>query len=105
MRIIYRQLINVMLVLIVLILGFLVSSISSFTTAQSQSNKMEVHYIDVGQSDATLITCAGHSMLIDTADDTKGTAVQSYSQNQGIAKLDYLVLTHLYESHLSLNLA
>ena len=60
----------------------------------SGPEQMEVHFMDVGQGDATLVTCGGHTMLIDAGDDTKGTAIQNYLQKQKISKLDYLVLTH-----------
>lgn len=60
----------------------------------SSTNTMEVHFIDVGQGDATLIKCDGHAMLIDSGDDSKGTAIQNYLQKQNIKKLDYLILTH-----------
>lgn len=99
MKTIYRRLITVLIFSIVLISGFSYSSILSFAT-QTQPNKMEVHFIDVGQGDSTLITCDGHSMLIDTADDTKGTAIQNYLQKQGIKKLDYLILTHPDSDHI-----
>ena len=39
--------------------------------------QMEVHFMDVGQGDATLVTCGGHAMLIDAGDYTKGTAIQN----------------------------
>lgn len=61
---------------------------------------MEVHFMDVGQGDATLVTCGGHAMLIDAGDDTKGTALQNYLQKQKISKLDYLVLTHPDADHI-----
>lgn len=63
-------------------------------------DKMEVHFLDVGQGDSTLITCGGHTMLIDTGDDTKGTAIQNYLQKQKITKLDYLILTHPDADHI-----
>lgn len=63
-------------------------------------DKMEVHFIDVGQGDATLVTCGDHAMLIDTGDDSKGTAVQNYLQKQKITKLDYLILTHPDTDHI-----
>ena len=63
-------------------------------------DKMEVHFIDVGQGDATLITCGGHAMLIDAGDDTKGTAIQNYLQKRNIKTLDYLVLTHPDADHI-----
>lgn len=68
--------------------------------AAANSDKMEVHFIDVGQGDATLITCGGHAMLIDTGDDTKGTAIQNYLQKRSIKKLDYLILTHPDADHI-----
>ena len=66
----------------------------------SGPDKMEVHFIDVGQGDATLVTCGDHAMLIDTGDDSKGTAIQNYLQKQKITKLDYLILTHPDADHI-----
>lgn len=61
---------------------------------------VEVHFIDVGQGDATLIKAAGHYMLIDAGENDKGTAVQLYLQKQGVDKLDYLILTHADSDHI-----
>ncbi len=70
----------------------------SSTDAESQF--MEVHFIDVGQGDATLVKCGGFSMLIDAGDDSKGTTVQNYLKKQGVEKLDYLLLTHPDADHI-----
>lgn len=70
-------------------------------TAKTEDPKpMEVHFLDVGQGDATLITCDGHAMLIDAGDDTKGTAIQNYLKKQKIKSLDYLILTHPDTDHI-----
>lgn len=61
---------------------------------------MEVHFIDVGQSDATLIKNGSCAMLIDAGDNSMGTTVQNYLQEQGVEKLDYLVLTHTDADHI-----
>lgn len=61
---------------------------------------LEVHYIDVGQGDATLIMSEGHAMLIDAGDNNKGTAVQAYLQNQGVTTLDYVIGTHPDADHI-----
>ncbi len=66
----------------------------------SNPDQMEVHFIDVGQGDATLVTCDGHAMLIDAGDDTRGTAIQNYLQKQKITRLDYLILTHPDADHI-----
>lgn len=71
------------------------------TTAKTVEPKtMEVHFLDVGQGDSTLITCDGHAMLIDAGDDTKGTAIQNYLKKQNIKSLDYLILTHPDADHI-----
>lgn len=55
---------------------------------------LEVHFIDVGQGDATLINCQGHYMLIDGGDDLVGTLLQNYLIKHGVNYLDYVVMTH-----------
>ncbi|MBQ9991776.1 MAG: MBL fold metallo-hydrolase [Lachnospiraceae bacterium] len=62
--------------------------------------EMQVHFIDVGQGDATLILCDGEAMLIDAGDDSKGTTVQNYLKKQGVSRLKYLVLTHTDADHI-----
>ena len=52
---------------------------------------MEVHFIDVGQGDSTLIKVGGHAMLIDAGDNSEGTAVQSYLDSQNVEKIDYAI--------------
>lgn len=61
---------------------------------------MEVHFMDVGQGDATLVKCAGQTLLIDAGTSDKGTAIQNYLNKQGVERLDYLVLTHPDSDHI-----
>ena len=61
---------------------------------------MQVHFLDVGQGDATLVTCGEEAMLIDTGDNSKGTTVQLYLKKQGISELKYLILTHPDADHI-----
>lgn len=79
---------------------FTVAPLDISATDLPPQENMEVHFIDVGQGDSTLITCGNQAMLIDAGDDTKGTAIQSYLQKRGIEKLDYLVLTHPDADHI-----
>ncbi len=67
---------------------------------ETLSDELEVHFIDVGQGDATLIKCGEHAMLIDAGDNTKGTTVQFYLKNHGVTKLDYVIGTHLDADHI-----
>lgn len=63
-------------------------------------NELEVHFIDVGQGDCTLIKSGDHAMLIDAGDNSKGSAVWMYLQKQGIKKLDYVIGTHPDADHI-----
>ena len=73
---------------------------SNNQSTMADSGDMQVHFIDVGQGDATLITCDNKALLIDAGDNSKGTTVQLYLQKQGIKKLDYLILTHPDADHI-----
>ncbi|MBE6991798.1 MAG: MBL fold metallo-hydrolase [Ruminococcaceae bacterium] len=60
----------------------------------------EVHFIDVGQADSTLIISNGQTMLIDAGTNDMGDTVVSYLKSLGIKKLDYLIGTHPHEDHI-----
>lgn len=109
MKRIYKQLLSIFLAAIILTGGIAADSMMSLASSARAGNvqeknteaaKMEVHFMDVGQGDSTLITCDGHSMLIDTGDYSKGTAIQNYLQKQKVKKLDYLILTHPDSDHI-----
>ncbi len=70
----------------------------SFGSAEKME-ELEVHFIDVGQGDATLIKCGGHAMLIDAGENDKGILVQNYMRKQGVNTLDYLIVTHPHSDH------
>lgn len=61
---------------------------------------LEVHFIDVGQGDATLIRCGEEAMLIDGGTEYSGTRVQLYLKKLGITRLKYVVGTHPDADHI-----
>ncbi|HJF31359.1 MAG TPA: MBL fold metallo-hydrolase [Sporosarcina psychrophila] len=65
--------------------------------------KMKVHYIDVGQADATLIEYSQDgevfTILIDTG-DWNATNVVSYLQAQNITEIDIIAVTHPHADHI-----
>lgn len=97
MKKVYLHVISLFAAVVIVLNGLPCNSAAS---PAANPDTMEVHFIDVGQGDATLITCGGHAMLIDAGDDTKGTAVQHYLNQQKIATLDYLILTHPDADHI-----
>lgn len=62
--------------------------------------EMIVHFIDVGQADATLFIQNGFVMLFDTATKGRGDELVEYLQNLGIERIDVLVLSHPHDDHM-----
>lgn len=71
-------------------------------------NPVTVHFIDVGQGDATLvITPHGRAVLIDTGGiigennhfDVGERVVVPYLKHYGVTVLDYLIVTHGHQDH------
>lgn len=62
---------------------------------------LDVHFIDVGQGDASLIlTPEGNAMLIDTGESSEKELLIAYIESLGVDALDYLVLTHPHSDHI-----
>ncbi|SIS22043.1 lamin tail domain-containing protein, partial [Natronorubrum thiooxidans] len=64
--------------------------------------ELEIHHIDVGQGDSTLIiTPANETILIDTGDWRQdGSEVIAYLEAHGIDRIDHLVATHADADHI-----
>lgn len=70
---------------------------------------LEIHFIDVGQGDATLIRFvdtnldngdSSEAMLVDAGDNDCGTLVRNYINKQGVTELKYFVCTHPDADHI-----
>lgn len=61
---------------------------------------LEIHFIDVGQGDCSLIMWEGASMLIDCGEREQADAVLKYLKKQGVKKLDYIIATHPHSDHI-----
>ena len=65
-----------------------------------KDSTFEVHYLDVGQGDCSLILCDGHAMLIDGGEASESSKVYAYLKAHGVNHLDYLVATHAHSDHI-----
>ncbi|WP_010095393.1 MBL fold metallo-hydrolase [Ornithinibacillus scapharcae] len=61
--------------------------------------ELTVHYIDVGQADATLLEYGENSILFD-AGDWRGNEVVNYLKSVGISKLDLVIGSHPDADHI-----
>ncbi|MFP5225332.1 MAG: ComEC/Rec2 family competence protein [Actinomycetota bacterium] len=60
---------------------------------------LTVTMLDVGQGDAILVTLGQNAMLVDGGDDAKG--LSRMLRRRGIDSLDYMVITHPHDDHIS----
>ena len=70
------------------------------TQIDETDDKLEVHFLDVGQGDATLILQGEHSMLVDGGDNLHSWQVVGYLEYLGIDRLDYVIATHPDADHI-----
>lgn len=73
---------------------------SNSESADMQADKIEVHYIDVGQGDCSLVICDGKTMLIDAGENGNETKVLDYLRMHNIKKLDYIIASHQHTDHI-----
>lgn len=89
---------NILGLLLVLLL-----SISSFgcdvnNNIVSNTDRLKIHYIDVGQADSELIQIDDKNILIDAGNNDN--MAYDYLKTLGITKLDYVIATHPHADHI-----
>ena len=102
-----KRKITVILLAIVLICAVFLSSCSYLDDIVDEllydsfdgTGKFEVHFIDVGQADSTLILCDGYAMLIDGGNAEDSSLLYSYLKKLDVDYLDFVVCTHAHEDH------
>ena len=65
------------------------------------TGELSVTYLDVGQGNAMVVQSEGQTMFIDGGPRESSSFVVSYLKQQGIEKLDYMVISHFDEDHLA----
>lgn len=97
------SLVSLIFVLLAVLGGFWFAQ-SDFLPASGvmpENTELTVHYIDVGQGDATLVELpGGKTLLIDAGDNGKEQQLLSYLDSAGVERIDYLVGTHPHADHI-----
>lgn len=68
--------------------------------SNENEEKLQIHFIDVGQGDCTLIKYNNKTMLIDAGNNEYGDLVVDYLKKQKIDYLNYIVGTHGDADHI-----
>ena len=70
-------------------------------TSAPVSDGCEIHIIDIGQGDASLIALPDHKyILIDAGPGSGETLLREYLNALGVSSLEYVILTHPHEDHI-----
>ena len=64
-------------------------------------SSVTVHFIDVGQGDATLIKTNKSSILIDGGDRRTASSVVQYLKDSQVDRIDYMIATHPHADHIA----
>lgn len=96
---------NLTLVLAVLLAAAVVFSKQFLPSVAPQASSgagagTELHFIDVGQGDASLIVSGESAVLIDGGKQSAGDTLVDYLTRHGVASLDAVVATHPHEDHI-----
>src|SRR5271163_3992361 len=88
----------------VTVLALIFSAASMQAAPAPSSSDLQVYFIDVEGGQATLfVTPAGKSLLIDTGwaghDGRDANRIVAAAKDAGVAKLDYVLITHYHDDH------
>ncbi len=67
---------------------------------EKQDSDFTVYYLDVGQSDCSIIVCDDKVMMIDTGTKRRNIKIRGALLALGIDQIDYLVVTHPHDDHM-----
>jgi competence protein ComEC len=64
------------------------------------SSELQIHFIDVGQADATLfVSPSGHTLLVDSGKNGSGSEIKMVLDRLTITTIDHYVTTHYHTDH------
>jgi len=72
---------------------------SSIEASVIEAGTFKTAVLDIGKADAIILQTENHVVLIDAGKEKNGAEVLEYLQNEKIAKLDYLIITHFDKDH------
>ena len=81
-------------------LGIFSTQAPAIPPIDPEGNEMAVHFIDVGQGDATLFQTTNGSVLVDCSESQYGDDIVAYLRAQGVTVLEYFIITHPDEDHM-----
>jgi len=66
---------------------------------EAEATELEITFFDAGKADAILLTTESGTVLIDTGERGFGKTILAFLEEQGIERVDYLIITHFDQDH------
>lgn len=71
-----------------------------FSSGSYVANGLEVHFIDVGQGDCTLLLCGESAVLVDGGESPCSGTVMQYLEKHGVDEIDLMIASHRHSDHI-----
>ncbi len=82
-------------------IAFVCLSVTVSLAGLTPEPDLEIHHLDVGQGDCTLlISPTGQTLLFDGGDNGKGPYIVDYLASVGVSSLTYMVASHYHADHI-----
>ena len=92
---------SILILLLIIFNTITLFACNSENNNTKNQNNLEVHFLDVGQADCSLIKFPdGSNMLIDAGNNNDSEYIKYYLETEGIKKIDIIVGTHPHEDHI-----
>ena len=85
---------GILIIIFVLIIVFTI-----IKKRNNQNTEFSIYFFNAGKADCILISNNDKYVLIDTGEQELGSTILQYLKNNGISKLDYLIITHFDKDH------
>ena len=81
-------------------LGIFTQKAPTVSYIDPEGNEMAVHFLDVGQGDATLFQTNAGAALVDCSESEYADYILEYLDSLGIEELEYFIITHPDSDHM-----
>lgn len=85
-----------------MVTAFVVSIALAGCSLQSQANTLEsldITFFKIGSADSMVLSNGDQTIVIDTGEEEDGEEIVEYLEEEGIASIDYLIITHFDKDH------
>ena len=87
------------LIVVGLLLVVVIGSIMFLLYRDNSDGRLKLYFFNAGKADSCVIYNDDFAVLIDTGESELGSEILTYLENNGIKKLDYLIITHFDKDH------